>query len=208
MARTVAGLFPNRRAAEAAQAELEAAGFNSRDISLLTREPEATQQATPERTAKSLLGSIIGSLIVGTLGALVAWALSVLFSTPPTGKTLSVILVSCVGGTIGWLIGLLYPGEPVEEREYYRERAELGKAVLTADAQGRELEARHIMAQHRARGLPTATLSHRPSTGLQWRRPREMQDSQRTAMWSHWSAAGSLVQRSPTSARAKRSACD
>lgn len=183
MARTVAGLFPDRRAAEAAQAELEAAGFNSRDISLITREPEATPHATPKRTAKSLLGSIIGSLIVGTLGAIVAWALSALFSTPPTGKTLSVILVSCVGGTIGWLIGgLLYPGEPVEEREYYRERAELGKAVLTADAQGRELEARHIMAQHRARGLPTATRSHGPSTGLQWRRPREMQDSRRTAM--------------------------
>jgi len=183
MARTVAGLFPDRRAAESAQAELEAAGFNSRDISLITREPEATPQATPERTAKSLLGSIIGSLIVGTLGALVAWVLSVLFSTPPTGQTLSVILVSCVGGTIGWLIGsLLYPGEPVAEREYYRERAELGKAVLTADAQGRELEARHIMAQHGARGLPTATRSHGPSTGLQWRRPREMQDSRRTAM--------------------------
>ncbi len=149
MARTVAGLFPDRRAAEAAQAELEAAGFTSRDISLITREPEATPQATPERTAKSLLGSIIGSLI----------------------------------GTIGWLIGgLLYPGEPVEEREYYRERAELGKAVVTVDARGRELEARQIMAQHRARDLPTASRSHGPSTQLQWRRPREMEDGRRTAM--------------------------
>src|SRR5260221_14659392 len=105
MARTVAGLFPDRRAAEAAQAELEAAGFNSRDISLITREPEATPHATPKRTAKSLLGSIIGSLIVGTLGAIVAWAPSVLFSTPPTGKTLSGILGSSVGRTIGGLNG-------------------------------------------------------------------------------------------------------
>jgi hypothetical protein len=183
MARTVAGLFPDRRAAEAAQAELEVAGFTSRDISLITREHEATPQATPERTAKSLFGSIIGSLIVGTLGAVVAWALSVLFSTLPTGRTFSVILVACVGGTIGWLIGgLLYPGEPVEEREYYRERAELGKAVVTVDARGRELEARQIMAQHRARDLPTASRSHGPSTQLQWRRPREMEDGRRTAM--------------------------
>src|SRR5258708_14507184 len=100
MARTVAGLFPDRRAAEAAQAELEVAGFTSRDISLITREPEATPQATLERTAKSLLGSIIGSLIVGTLGAVVAWALSALFSAPPTGRTFSVILVACVGGAV------------------------------------------------------------------------------------------------------------
>src|SRR5260221_9544963 len=134
MARTVAGLFPDRRAAEAAQAELEAAGFNSRDFSLITREPQATPHATPKRTAKSLLGSIIGSLIVGTLGAIVAWALSVLFSTPPTGQTLSVILVSCVGGAIGGLIGgLLYPGEPGGGGGYYPRRAGLGKAVVAAD---------------------------------------------------------------------------
>src|SRR5260370_23866091 len=149
MAWTVAGLFPDRRAAEAARAELEAAGFNSRDISLITRQPEATPQAAPERTAKNLLGSIIGSLIVGTLGAIVAWALSVLFSTPPTGKTLSVILVSCVGGTIGGLVGgLLYPGEPVGERGEYRGRAGAGEGGLTAGAQGRELEGRHSNAEH------------------------------------------------------------
>src|SRR5258706_14865992 len=98
MARTVAGLFPNRRAAEAAQAELEAAGFNSRDISLITREPRATPHATPKRTAKSPLGSIIRRLIGGTLGAIVAWALLVAISTPPTGKSCSGFLGACVGG--------------------------------------------------------------------------------------------------------------
>src|SRR5260221_13473169 len=97
MARTVAGLFPDRRAAEAAQAELEAAGFNSRDISLITREPEANPHATPKRTAKSLLGSIIRRLIGGTLGAIVAWGPLGLFSTTPAGTTFSVDPGSIVG---------------------------------------------------------------------------------------------------------------
>lgn len=163
MPRTIAAVFPDRKAAEQALADVRTSGIEPTQPQLYsTPKPSLTTGSTSERAAKSVVGAIIGSLIIGTIGAIIGWICAVLAAGGVTAVTFAVIAVACVGGMIGWLLGgLAYPGTPVEEGEYYQEWVEQGRCVLTLDAHGREQDVQSILSQHGAQSIQAAPAKRR-----------------------------------------------
>ena len=157
MPRTLAAVFPDRRAAEQALADARATeGVGDAQL-YSTAKPPLTTGSPAERASKSILGAVIGSLIIGSAGAIIGWICAVLASGSVMSVTFAVVAVACAGGMIGWLLGgLAYPGTPVEESEYYEEWVEQGRCVLTLDAHGREQEVRQILARHGAQSIQAA----------------------------------------------------
>ncbi|HKV83695.1 MAG TPA: hypothetical protein VJN88_04015 [Ktedonobacterales bacterium] len=175
MPRTVAAVFPDRKAAEQALADVRASGLDPAQPQVYsTPKPPLTTGSTPERAAKSVVGAAVGSLIIGTIGAIIGWICAVLAAGGVTAVTFAVIAVACVGGMIGWLLGgLAYPGTPVEEGEYYQEWVEQGRSVLTFDARGHEQDAQRILAQHGAQSIQAAPERRRWGAGRRRALPDE-----------------------------------
>jgi hypothetical protein len=154
MARTVAGLFADRASAEQAMAVLRAEGFDSTRMGLVAREQPPPITPEPRRAISSTAGAIGGSLILGTLAALLAWGAGAAIPGLAGNYTYAVVGVSLVGGMIGWLVGgLLFAGRPIEEAEYIRERVEQGSVLLTLDARGREDDALRVLQLNGARAV-------------------------------------------------------
>lgn len=151
MARTLAGLYPDRLSAEHAMAALQRAGFDPEQMGLVLREEPLPKPPAAERAVKSTTGAVAGSAIGGTSGAAVAAIISAFI--PGVGPVIAggILAAALTGGAIGWLIGgLANLGIPIEEADYYQERVEQGQTLLTLNAAGREEEARQIMRQYGA----------------------------------------------------------
>lgn len=157
MPRKVAAVFPDRNAAEQALADLRSR-LDVGDARLYaTRKPPLTTGSPVKRTSKSILGAVVGSLIVGTIGSIVGWIAAVLAAGTVTSVTFAVVVASCVGGMMGWLIGgLAYPGTPVEEGEYYQEWVEQGRCVLAVETYGQDQEVQRVLAAHNAQTIQAA----------------------------------------------------
>lgn len=174
MPKTVAAVFPDRREAEEALADARAYADVSDAQVYSTPKPPLTSGSTGERASKSVLGAVIGSLIIGTIGAIIGWIVAVLAAGTTRSVTFAVVAVACAGGMVGWLLGgLAYPGTPVEEEEYYREWVEQGRSVLALDAHGREPEVQEILARHGAQSIQVAP-TRRGWPGFRRRAPRQM----------------------------------
>lgn len=173
MSRTLAAVFPDRRGAEEALADAQAHAPISDARVYSTPKPPLKTGSPAERTSKSILGAVIGSLIIGTIGAIIGWIAAVLAAGSPRSVTFAVIAVACAGGMVGWLLGgLAYPGTPVEEDEYYQEWVEQGRSVLALDAHGREQEVQQILARHGAQSIQAAPVG-RGWGGFRGRAPRQ-----------------------------------
>lgn len=173
MPRTIAAVFPDRREAEEALAAARA-HVDVADAKMYAAPKPALKTGSPvERTSKSVLGAVIGSLIIGSIGAIIGWICAVLAAGTVRSVTFAVVVVACVGGMVGWLLGgLAYPGTPVEEEEYYQEWVEQGRCVLTLDARGHDQELQQILAQHGAQSIQGAP-TRRGWRGFRGRAPRE-----------------------------------
>jgi uncharacterized protein (TIGR02271 family) len=153
VARSIAGLFPDRSSAEQAIRDLKAAGFDQDRIGVVMRDKGETAAVTEEHGTKSTEGAVAGGIIGGTTGAILAAVGALVI--PGVGPFISGgILVSLIGGAAGWLVGgLAGLGIPEDEARYYEEQVGQGRALVTVDAQGRDAEARAILLRDGAEDL-------------------------------------------------------
>jgi len=151
MPQAVQGVFPDRRSAERAVVDLQAGGFDLGRMHLTSveRPPGGPRPRTARR--RSIVGGVVGALVVGAIGALIAWIAAQAFIGRPT---LAVIGVALVAGLLGWIAGsMLLSGVPYEEGYFQKERYELGQTLLAVEAPGREQAASHLLARNGARGV-------------------------------------------------------
>ncbi|MGH2485200.1 MAG: general stress protein, partial [Ktedonobacterales bacterium] len=154
MARSIAGLFPDRASAEQAIADLKSAGFDSNHMGIVLRDRQETREVASDQGINSTTGAVTGSAIGGTAGAILAATGA--FVIPGIGPFISggILATALAGGAAGWLIGgLVGLGIPHEEARYYQGRVEQGSTLLTVDAPGREMEAQQIMLNNGAEDL-------------------------------------------------------
>lgn len=160
MARHVAGLFPDRAAAQRAVADLEAAGVEWGRIRVLAAEAEPHEAPPLQHWARTTVGAVVVSLILGSIGAIVGWLAALVWPThTATSVTYAMVVIACVGGMIGWLVGALAVRRVDTEREeYYRERVQQGRAIVAVDAGSRYAEVRQILRRDGAQAVPRVTL--------------------------------------------------
>ena len=153
MARSIAGLFPDRQSAERAIEDLKDSGFDPSKIGVVMRDKADTKAVTAEHGTHSTEGAVAGGIVGGTAGALLAAVGALVI--PGVGPFISGgILASLIGGTAGWLVGGLSGlGIPEDEAKYYEEQVGQGRALVTVDAAGRDDEARAIMLRDGAEDL-------------------------------------------------------
>lgn len=156
MPQAVQGVFPDRKSAERAVEDLQADGFDTAamELSSLERPPRRPRWQTATR--RSIIGAIIGSLVVGSIGAIIAWIVAQAF----IGRsTFAVIAIALVAGMIGWAAGgMLVSGVPYEEGYYDKERYELGQTLLAVGAPGHEQAASQVLVRNGARDVRVGTV--------------------------------------------------
>jgi hypothetical protein len=153
MARSIAGLFPDRTSAEQAIVDLKNAGFDPSKIGIVMRDRNEARDVAAAQGTHSTEGAVAGGIIGGSLGAILV-AVGAL-AIPGIGPIISGgVLATLVGGAAGWLVGgLAGLGIPEDEARYYEEQVGQGKALVTVDAQGRDDEARQILLSDGAENL-------------------------------------------------------
>lgn len=153
MARTVAGILPDRRSAEHAIVDLKAHGFDPQRMGIVMRDRSDAREIAEDQNISTTAVAVTGGVIGGTAGALLAatGALAV----PGVGPFITGgVLATLVGSAAGWLVGgLAGLGLSRDEAEYYQNRVEQGGVLVTVDPQGRDAEARRIMLDDGAEDL-------------------------------------------------------
>lgn len=147
--KTILGVFPSTQEADMAIADLEQAGFSSKDISVIMRQegvppgvPTGGRGSTVTRdtgtgvTAGGAIGGVAGLIIgiaavtVPGLGALIAAGpLAVALGLVEIGATTlaGAVTGAAAGGIIGALVGL---GVPEERAKVYEEAVRKGQVLL------------------------------------------------------------------------------
>ncbi len=169
--RTVAGLFPDRSAAERGIRQLQAAGFPRDAIGVATRDrdtqgalvaetgSQAAEGAAAGAISGGVLGGIVGLLIgVGALvipglgpviaGGALASALGIAGSTAAVGAGIG----AATGGVLGGLVGM---GIPEEQARHFERGFAAGGVLVTIAAGDRWPEARAILQANGADLGPT-----------------------------------------------------
>ena len=170
MSRTVAGVYADRRAAQRAMVDLEAAGFDPAHITLSRAGfPPAFPRGRGHHVINSAAGALGGAAFFGSIGALAGWAASLLIPSLHGSGFLVVATMSFVAGLIGWLAGrFLFVGVHTDSDGYHGERHDQGTVILTVQAGGREAVARHILARNGGTDLHA---NRRRLPAPPWRQP-------------------------------------
>ena len=168
--RAVAGLFPDRAAAEQAINALKAAGFTGEQIGVAMRDRTAqgvlieetgtqvTEAAATGMIGGGLLGGLMGLLTgIGALaipgigpvvaGGILAEALGIAGGTALAGAGIG----AAAGGLVGALVGF---GIPESEARHLETGFRAGRVLVTVEAGSRVLEAMAILDRHGAETGP------------------------------------------------------
>lgn len=168
MANLVLGVFSEKSSAEDALQELEAHGYNPKDISIVmkdTNESRAVDDTGTNLAEGAVSGAATGGLIGGLaglligVGAIAVPGIGALLIGGPLAAALGLtgaaattvsgaVTGALAGGLVGALVGL---GVPEEEAREYEERIKSG-AILIAVPQKTEKtdEVREILEEHGA----------------------------------------------------------
>ncbi len=167
MAKTIVGLFDDFTEAQRVVQDLESAGFNRSDISVVANQTAAvpggsaaTGTTGSEETANAAgAGATTGGLVGGAIGLLTGLGLLVIPGIGPVlaAGTLATALGSTalgagIGAAAGGLIGgLTHVGVPEEEAGYYAEGVRRGGTLVTVNSPDeRTDEAVAILNRHNA----------------------------------------------------------
>jgi len=153
--RALVGIFDDRMEAEVAVRELEAAGFDEKDVGYAIRGSDATRggMITDTVGAKDARGAMAGALTGALGGGILAAAVTA--ALPGVGPVLSAGMLAmffgyagagaAVGGILGAMIGL---GYSEEEAHYYEQKFNEGKAIVAIKPHNRWAEAEAILRKH------------------------------------------------------------
>jgi hypothetical protein len=150
MAKTVVGVFRTVNDAEAVVRELQNSGFNSQDISLLTKDTRRGQEARRETGLEDVkegaaagagIGAVLGGgagLLVG-LGALTIPGIGPIIAAGPLAAALGGAgLGAAAGGIAGALVDM---GIPERDADQYAEAVSHGGTLVSVRAEDRRAEA-------------------------------------------------------------------
>jgi hypothetical protein len=149
--RTVVGLFPDRRRAEAAIRDLKASGFPDDWIGLAMQDPASDTaadtgvQAADAAATGAVSGGVFGGLI-GLLGSLLVPGLGPIVVG---GVLASTLAGAGIGAATGGLIGALMAiGVPEADARHFDRGLRSGGALVTVSAGARTGEALAILERH------------------------------------------------------------
>lgn len=153
MAHLVTGIFPTTAAAENAVSRLEAAGFPSGDISILTSKSTGIKSFGIQTGSKVGEGAAIGAGVGGALAALAvglsavgvvaSGGLGLVAAGPIVAALAGAGAGAAAGGLVGGLIGL---GVPEHEAKYYEGALAKGGVMVGVRAEGdRRSDAKKIL---------------------------------------------------------------
>ncbi|HXS15471.1 MAG TPA: general stress protein [Candidatus Saccharimonadales bacterium] len=175
MNKTVLGIFDNRMDAESAIDDLEASGYQTRDISILMRDRNDAEFAKSSGTIvadNTVTGAVTGGVIGGIaglligIGAIVVPGVGALLIGGPLAAALGATGAAATtvsgavtgvfaGGIIGALIGL---GVAPEDAKDYEERIRNGGILVAVPAQtGQEEEVSAILEDNHADKIRSIT---------------------------------------------------
>ena len=160
--RTVVGLFARRGDADAAIADLKAAGFTDDQVgvALQNREEQGDLLEPPRAkeaeaaAAGAVSGGLVGGLI-GLLGSLLVPGVGPVLVGGVLASTLTGAGIgAATGGIIGALMGL---GVPEADARHFDHGLRLGSTLVTVDAGARTSEALMILDRHGVDFGPSGT---------------------------------------------------
>lgn len=155
MAKTVIGVFRDRRKAEQAVQELRGQGFGDQEISIVAKDPGQAGRKTGGTQNDISDGTAWGAGIGGTAGLLAsAGALAVpgigpLLAMGPLAATLG---GAAAGGLAG---GLVDYGIPEQEGKKYEQRVKQGDVLVVLSSTKNVDKAAQILRQHGAEDVMT-----------------------------------------------------
>ena len=156
-ARTIARLFDDHAAAEAAVRDLESAGFSDSDISLVRRQGGGTTGTTAESDASGTgIGATIGGVVGGGAGLLAGLGLMAIPGLGPVvaaGWLVAALTGAGAGAAAGGLLGALTDaGVTDEEAHVYAEGVRRGGSLVTVRAtdESRATQAEQILGRHQS----------------------------------------------------------
>jgi len=148
-------VFDDRMEAERAVDELEQVGFSHHDIGFALRGSDVVRggMLTDAVGAKDDRGMVTGAVTGGLVGGLIGAAAALV--VPGVGPVLAAGVLAtslgyagagmAIGGILGAMTGA---GLSEEEARYYEKQFHAGKAIVTVDARGRDLEVAEILRKH------------------------------------------------------------
>jgi hypothetical protein len=175
MSQVTLGIYSNRAAAERAINELQAAGYDPKKMSIVTRSLEAGEEVVQGTGANMVEGATSGAATGGVLGGLAGLLIGVgaiavpgigglliggpiavaLGLTGAAATTVSGAVTGAVaGGLLGALVGL---GIPEETARVYEERVRQGGILLAVPAREADDVASQVMADTGAEQIQTVS---------------------------------------------------
>lgn len=180
MANVVIGVFSDRINAEDAISELEAEGYNPKDISIMMRDTSETRRISEETGTEEVVrgtlgGAATGAVIGGLAGLVAAFAipgLGTLFIGGPiasalglTGAAATTTSGAVTGVLAGGIIGALTSafGLSRKDARMYEDRIKEGGILVAVPArERREEEVKNIMSDFDADNIKIIESSERP----------------------------------------------
>lgn len=156
MPQAVQGVFPDRRSAERVAVELRNAGVDAEGMQLASLEPPPRKPRAGTATWRSIVGGVVGALVLGSIGAIIAWIAAQAF----IGRSaFAVTATSLVAGMIGWVLGsMLFSGVQYEAGYFHKAWFELGRTVLAVEAPEREQLASNLLTHNCATDIRVARM--------------------------------------------------
>jgi len=151
------GVFDDQNHAVQAVQALRAAGFNDRQLSLVSRErvPEVPDREAVDLQQKAGKGATIGAVVGGGVGAAAGAVVGALL--PPLAPFVAGGLLAGVlgGGALGAAVGtfagpFVALGLSEDIAHHYAHHVEAGRTVVVVQAGNRVEEARQILQRHGA----------------------------------------------------------
>ncbi len=179
MAKMVLGVFSSRPSAESAISDLEAAGYNPKDISILMQDSGEAQSMADDTGANVAEGAASGATTGGVIGAIAGLLVGIGAIAVPgvgalliggplaaalglTGAAASTVSGAATGALAGGLIGALTGlGVPEEDARVYEERIKSGGILVAVPTvTGTSADAAEILTQHDADQVKTVDMTH------------------------------------------------
>ncbi len=156
MVRSMTGRFPSREEAEAALADLRAAGFDASYQSDESDSPRRSPSGVGVRHTRGTGGAIAGAVIGAVVG--IVLVVSGLLAVPGIGHTFpyDAVVAGLVGAAAGWLIGAAAVRVRRRLRRRRQQHRDQQPCTLAVDAQSNEAEARAILLRNGATDLSDA----------------------------------------------------
>lgn len=177
MSQVTFGIFNNREHTEAALNELEDAGYNPKEVSIIMKDTDEAREIS-DHTGGVVAGATTGATTGGAIGALAGLLVGIGAITVPgiggllvggplvaalglTGAAASTVSGAVTGALAGGIIGgLLSLGIPEADAKVYERGLQEGGILLAVPStEGTTSDAKSILAAHGAQTIRTVSLT-------------------------------------------------